>query len=602
MLSEDEKYRLNEKINFLHSDDQNQLEVIFSNSNRMLVEAPAGCGKTKTMISRIAYLLATNQVLNHKKILVLTFSMNATYKIKKDVAEQLPQLFQVNQTQSLKLTKKLFVSNYHGFCRRVLKLYGYLLHDNLKNIDAFTSIDDTEVQAITNNLKISTEKANFLSKFSNAVKEVNFEYVADNIDCYIQITLSDFLDKGYISFNAIILLVHLLFMRYKNVLKFYQDYFPLIIVDEFQDTNCLSWALLEQIIVDETHLLFMGDSLQRIYGFIGAIPNLMAKVRRRYNMKFITLEKNYRFKNNLNMLYLDRNIRLNAANPSNPTITNTANVKFCYSENQYQEAYAILNKLTLLTKADQEVDSKIAILVKQRGANVDEITTLLSKHKISYFYGLFSDNDTNYLRFHRECYSQFVNHLRISDKISKLNLKRFYQQVESTFRESKNDLTISALLELLRVFLNRVLTEYSFLQYEEKMTLIKENFENNTLKQTMEYVDKKIILSTIHGAKGLEWDYVLIPDMEQYSMPNWHGLCGICNHKNLCNLKITDINLEKFLAELSVFYVGVTRARKQVFFSASKTRLSFEKQEKPANISCLLKLPGIDLISEDWKL
>lgn len=84
-------------------------------------------------------------------------------------------------------------------------------------------------------------------------------------------------------------------------------------------------------------------------------------------------------------------------------------------------------------------------------------------------------------------------------------------------------------------------------------------------------------------------------DMEQYSMPNWYGLCGNCNHKSNCNLTVNSSNENKFLEELSVFYVGVTRARKQIFFSASKNRLKADGTTQKANLSCMLKLPGIVL-------
>lgn len=66
----------------MHSDDNRQLEIIFDDNQRILVEAPAGCGKTTTMISKIAYILSTNGIPS-TKILALTFSVNAAYKIKK---------------------------------------------------------------------------------------------------------------------------------------------------------------------------------------------------------------------------------------------------------------------------------------------------------------------------------------------------------------------------------------------------------------------------------------------------------------------------------------------------------------------------------------
>jgi DNA helicase-2/ATP-dependent DNA helicase PcrA len=89
-----------------------------------------------------------------------------------------------------------------------------------------------------------------------------------------------------------------------------------------------------------------------------------------------------------------------------------------------------------------------------------------------------------------------------------------------------------------------------------------------------------------------------MPDMEQYSMPNWYGLCRACQNKHDYNFTINSNNKKELLEELSVFYVGVTRARKQIVFSASKTRLNSHGNAQNANLSCLLKLPGITLIEE----
>lgn len=64
---------IKEKIVAQHEGDEKQLEVIFSDNPRLIVEAPAGYGKTTTMISRIAYLFAVGKIPNPKRILGLTF-------------------------------------------------------------------------------------------------------------------------------------------------------------------------------------------------------------------------------------------------------------------------------------------------------------------------------------------------------------------------------------------------------------------------------------------------------------------------------------------------------------------------------------------------
>ena len=66
--------------------------------------------------------------------------------------------------------------------------------------------------------------------------------------------------------------------------------------------------------------IFMGDSLQRIYGFIGAIPNILEISTNKFNMHQILLKQNYRFRHNSTLLLLSENIRANAYNFNSPNI------------------------------------------------------------------------------------------------------------------------------------------------------------------------------------------------------------------------------------------------------------------------------------------
>lgn len=597
MLNQLEQTQLLDKLKALHNGDEKQLEVVFAESKRLIVEAPAGYGKTKTMISKIAYLLATGKISNPKKILALTFSVNAAYKIKKDVSEQLPHLLQSDNSNKLRINDKLFISNYHGFCRHILKKYGYLLHPNLVNIDLLKSVDDFKPKEITNLLNVSDEQAKIFSEYNDAVKKVNKQHLSNYFNVYTDNLIEYFIDKNYISFNGIIALTLRLFVTYSEILKFYQGYFPVIIVDEFQDTNILSWTLLKKLVSEESQLIFMGDSLQRIYGFIGAIPNLIVEAEQLFSMNRIALDKNYRFMSNPQMLKLDKNIRLNAEDSSNPMIEINAEVPLIAANHQINEAEKIVQKINYLLADYQEGLCKIAILVRGGGNNINIILNLLSSQNIPYFYALFNEDAPEYLKFHRECYDQFNEHIRSDMRVSKVTLDKFYSKIEKLFHDKKTPV-IKSLLRLLEVFLLKILDDSYYLSVEDKIVLIRDTFENRNLKQNMEYVREYVIVSTIHGAKGLEWDYVFMPDMERYSMPNWYGLCEPCRHKTYCNLKIDSNNEKEFLEELSVFYVGVTRARKQIFFSASKTRLTAHGKVENANLSCLLKLPGITLIEE----
>lgn len=157
----------------------------------------------------------------------------------------------------------------------------------------------------------------------------------------------------------------------------------------------------------------------------------------------------------------------------------------------------------------------------------------------------------------------------------------------------------------LKVFFENLNSKYSILNDEDKFSFLIDTFENRFLKQNMEFIEDDVIVSTVHGAKGLEWQYVVLPDMEQCVFPSYYSLCEVCRNKyNMvddCFCKINMENTEKgspfekmFLDVLSVFYVAVTRAKKQVFLSASSYGVN-SYGEKKALISCLLSLPGIKI-------
>ena len=575
-----------------HHGDDKQLEIIFSSSSRLLVEAPAGYGKTHTMVSRIAYLMAVGRLPSPKKLLALTFSINAAYKIKKDVSINVPDLLS-GLSSNINIKEKIYVSNYHGFCRSVLKKYGYIIHPNLLKLDTLQSIDDGRRDSIMRAYSnLSNDEATLLSDFNFAVKNLNGTYVRENIDAYNAIVISKLLEKESIPYNAIITLTIKLFNDNSNILTFYQNYYTSILVDEFQDTNMLSYWLLNFLITSQTSILLLGDSLQRIYGFIGAVPNLLQDAERRYNLQLISLEKNYRFASNENMLQLDKIIRQNALTPFENPNNLRANVNFILYENQELEATGIIYRTREILQ--QAPSAKVAIITKQRGPNINHIIDAFNKENISFFYGLFTDEDIDYVKFNRKCLFEFIELLRDNSKINKKLAKTHYDKIKEIYIDN-DSILIKALLKLLNIFWSRLFIDFAFLSNDDKISLIKETFEHNGIKQYMEYLDTSVIISTVHAAKGLEWDYVILPDMEKDSFPNWFGLCCKCKHSDDCNL-VLDKNMEQsFLEELSVFYVAVTRAKKQVYFTASKTQLS-TKGTFQKNYSCFMRLPGIEFV------
>jgi DNA helicase II / ATP-dependent DNA helicase PcrA len=581
---------IKEAIEERHQRDTKQLEVVFSPSKRILVEAPAGYGKTNTMVSKIAYLLATKQIPYPKRLLALTFSVNAAYKIKKDVSLQIPNLLE-DTGLNINVSDKVFVSNYHGFCRNILKKYGNKFHASLSTIDTLQSVEDSDPRKMMRSVKgLSSDDARLLSKFNDSVKKTDVPYLEQNINQYNEIVINHLLPQEVIPYNAILTLTLKLFTDFPKILEFYQRYFTTILVDEYQDTNTLSYWLIEHLITDQSNVILLGDSLQRIYGFIGAVPDLLSNSEKEFGLTKIQLEKNYRFASNPEMLQLDLNIRKNAENSYMPSIDRDAKIKLKIATDQNEESQKVAEKANKLVEEDP--GSRVAILVKQRGPNIELIIKTFEERSIPYFFALFTDENPAYMLFHRKCLFEFIELIKTKSQVTKKLCKIHFEKIKEIYKLNL-DPSIKALTSLLEIFWVRLFSDFAYLENEEKIILVKDTFEHYSLRQYVEFTDAKIIISTVHGAKGLEWDYVILPDMEEGLFPNWFGLCEVCECNSDCKLVVAKENEKQFLEELSVFYVAVTRAKKQVYFSASETQLDRNNIQRVKKVSCFLKLPGI---------
>ena len=592
--------RIKQEIAAQHGGDVKQLKVIFSDCSRMIVEAPAGYGKTTTMISRIAYLFASGRIPNPKRILTLTFSVNAALKIKREVAGKLPSLLGL-QNSPISIGEKVTITNYHGFCKGILRKYGYLIADALrKDVNLLRAVGDSDIEKQMNlRTALAPVELQSLKAVEDAIKAARVPN-AEMIRAYNDIVIKKLLPLDYITHNSVILFVLEIFASFPEVKRFYQSYYPLIVVDEFQDTNCIAWALLESVISDQTQLLFLGDPLQRIYGFIGALPKIMSIVVNEYGMSAVALSKNYRFHNNQEMLKLDKNIRANAAYCFTTTVADedVAKLPALWGTTQKDEAIKVVAKVKDLMGQE---NVKIALLFRSRSKNAEIVEDALAQSSIPYFYGMFTDEDTEYVEFHIRCQEMFIKRFGKSKAINKKTLKAFSNDVKSVYATSTGK-TVNSLLKLLNALMEKVAIDYSDLIPEDKYTLLLDIFENRQLKQAMEYVDSRVILSTVHGAKGLEWDYVIVCDVEQWVFT---FICRDCPSKALqggsvCRLpqNIPMQMLPTLLDDLCVFYVALTRAKRQAFISASGERFNYSgRQFTGGKICCFDLVNGVKLIN-----
>lgn len=301
------------------------------------------------------------------------------------------------------------------------------------------------------------------------------------------------------------------------------------------------------------------------------------------------------------MLKLDVNIRRNVAEDFNISFKDEeiARLPAFYGNDQNDEAQQIVTYVKQLLVKDAE--SKIAILCRARGNNSNVLEKALSDSGINYFYGMFTDEDESYVSFHQKCQEAFIKKFSKTKNITTRSLNLFVQDIKSEYGDT-SDKTKASLLTLLEALATKVATDYAIITPEDKFSLLLDIFENRQLRQAMEYVDSNVIVSTVHGAKGLEWEYVFLTDLEKWVFPSF--LCGSCLEKFStpvrcrCHLpsRISEDFCKLLIEELSVFYVGITRARKQVYVSASKIRINAKNETFDTCFSCMANLDGIKLI------
>ena len=461
----------------------------------------------------------------------------------------------------------------------------------------FCALGDEDIRNDVVLKSMPQDKIEYLQNINNTIKQAIMPGDSE-IEKYNQVVIDELLPKDRITHNSIIFFTLMLFRNRSTVKTFYQSLYPLIVVDEFQDTNCIAWHLLQNIIGHNTQVLLLGDPLQRIYGFIGAVPNIMDSAKEYLSAEKVELDKNYRFKNNLDMLKLDRNIRANAYTIFKPSNLEIAGLETFWANSQDEEAEKVIDKICKLRLKDK--DGKIVILFRARGDNSKVFEQHLIDKELQYFYGMFKDDDKEYIDFHNYCQKEFIKKFGSFKSIGKRSLVSFSNSIKIQYK-GQDEQIIKSLCELLDAFVRKVSQDYSDISAEDKYSLIIDTFENRQLKQAMEYVDADIVLSTVHGAKGLEWPYVFLADFERWGLPGYFTCKECINRfskpvKCACPLPSNEeMRVNEMLDELSVFYVAVTRARKQVYVSASAKRGT----GKEGCLSCFSHIPGITIVNAE---
>ncbi len=274
-----------EKI--LKSLNESQQEAVQTVDGPMLILAGAGSGKTKTITSRLAYLLS--QGIPASSILTLTF----TNKAASEMRDRALSLIDDKSHPPLLCT-------FHKFGLLFLKFN----MEKLGRKNSFVVIDNDDKKRIIKSFGIDIPVglvANEISRYKNSLmspadawskaEQPNYKKIANLYERYEKYIA----DNNLVDFDDLLVLPYKILDENEELCKETSQRYQYIMVDEYQDTNDLQYRLIRKLCSTHSNICVVGDDDQSIYGWRGAnIKNILDFKDDFDNTKIIKLENNYR--------------------------------------------------------------------------------------------------------------------------------------------------------------------------------------------------------------------------------------------------------------------------------------------------------------------
>ena len=583
-----------------------QKEAVLYNDGPLLIIAGAGAGKTKTLTTKIAYLIEEKNV-SHSNILAITFTNKAAKEMKDRIYRIIGLKLIRDNYNYLGYDKNFVIMDSDDSLTVVKKIIKDLNYDPkvfnpraVRNIissckNKMTSPDDYEHYAISDYEKGVYE---IYSKYEKKLKKNNS-----------------------VDFDDLLLLPIKLFKKYPELLKKYQDLYKYILIDEYQDTNEAQYILTKMLSKKGRHITCVGDDSQSIYSFRGANYKNILNFEKDYpDAKTILLEQNYRSTSTI-LDAANQVIRNNKMRKEKNLWTARGQgekIKYYRAFNERDEAAYVIRKIKELI--NKNVDYKDIAVLYRTNAQSRVIEEEMLKENLPYrvigsfyFYSRKEIKDLiAYLRLIHNSKDNVSllrvintpkrgiglktienltkkadeNGTSIYEAISsgkELEFKKLIEKLKDISQEitltelidkvldasgmkkeleSENTLEAEIRLENLEEF--KSITK----SFEEKEGLVSlEDFllEISLISDVEDYKDdpNRISLMTVHSVKGLEFSHVFVVGMEEGIFPHMNSL-----------MENSEIEEERRLC-----YVAITRAKDDLHLVNARHRTLFGKEQ-----------------------
>ncbi len=253
----------------------------------LLILAGAGSGKTKTITTRLAYLISLG--IDPSSILTLTFTNKAATEMRQRAFDLIDEV-----------TYPPLLCTFHKFGLLFLKFH----IKELGRKNNFVIIDSDDKKKIIKMIDKETTTSiltNEISKFKNSLMTPSEVRATSQDKLYLKI--ADVYEKyeayliknNLVDFDDLLLLTYKILDQNPKIAKETSDRYKYIMVDEYQDTNELQYKLLKKLCLNHNNICVVGDDDQSIYGWRGAtIKNILTFSDTFKDTLTVKLENNYR--------------------------------------------------------------------------------------------------------------------------------------------------------------------------------------------------------------------------------------------------------------------------------------------------------------------
>ncbi|MFH1841137.1 MAG: UvrD-helicase domain-containing protein [Candidatus Shapirobacteria bacterium] len=578
-----------------------QQEAVTHLNGPLLVLAGPGSGKTRILTYKTAYLIQEKQV-NPQNILLLTFTNKAANEMKTRIL-------------SLLGFEGPWAGTFHSFCARLLRV-----EHQAAGLSPNFSIYDREDQLAA--VKLALQEINVdPQKFSpsavlNTISQAKNELISaleypqyargqfQTTVARVYLTYTRLLKESLaLDFDDLLLESVRLFHRSPETLAKYQVRYQYLLVDEYQDTNTVQYEITKLLAQKWSNLTVVGDASQAIYSFRGANYRHLLNLKVDFSqLKIVNLEQNYRSTPTI-LTAANQVIRQNTSHLVLKLWTTKktgAKIKLFEASNEMEESQFVVRQLN----KNHFASSDCAILYRTN-AQSRVIEEALLHANLAYqlvggvrFYERKEIKDSlAYLRLINNPADKIS--LKRAAKIGKKRLLSFQSFLISLIPPIS--LTTFDLLEkiweitgYLDSFNSKDEKDLARLENLRELKSVAAQFprlpdflENVALMEERPRQNQKgVTLMTAHAAKGTEFAAVFIIGLEEGLFPHSRAL----------------LDKEELEEERRLCYVGLTRAKENLYLSYARRRLYFGRRQSNPPSRFLADLPPslIEFVKKDY--